>query len=61
MKTEIFTDKSGKQFLRVEIALNPHPSKSGKTVVVATTEGNKKTGQSIDGKEVILGLNAYVK
>lgn len=33
------------------------PSKSGKTIVVATTAGNKK----IDGTDCILGVNCYKK
>jgi hypothetical protein len=33
------------------------PSSSGKSIIVASTEGNK----TIPGTEVVLGLNAYVK
>jgi len=36
------------------------PSSSGKTLVVASTRGNQKTGLQIDGKELYLGVNAYV-
>ena len=36
------------------------PSASGKTLVVASTRGNQKTGVQIDGKELYLGVNAYV-
>jgi hypothetical protein len=39
----------------------PTPSASGKTLVVATTHGNVKTECVIDGKEVVIGLNAYIK
>jgi hypothetical protein len=39
----------------------PTPSASGKTLVVASTYGNQKTGVEVDGKELILGLNAYIK
>ena len=38
----------------------PTPSASGKTLVVASTRGNQKTSLKIDGKDVYLGLNAYV-
>jgi hypothetical protein len=38
----------------------PTPSSSGKTLVVASTRGNQKTGVQIDGKDLYLGLNAYV-
>ena len=36
-------------------------SASGKTKIVATTNGNQPTGINIDGKALILGMNAYVK
>jgi hypothetical protein len=38
----------------------PTPSASGKTLVVASTRGNKKTDVQIDGKDLYLGVNAYV-
>ncbi|EEF62225.1 hypothetical protein [Pedosphaera parvula] len=40
---------------------NPIPSASGKTLVVATTSGNKPTEVQVNGKSVIVGLNAYIK
>lgn len=39
----------------------PTPSASGKTLVVASTRGNKQTEAVIDGKPVTLGVNAYIK
>ena len=39
----------------------PTPSASGKTLVVATTHGNVPTKCVIDGKPVVIGLNAYIK
>lgn len=38
----------------------PTPSSSGKTLVIASTRGNQKTGVQIDGKDVYVGVNAYV-
>ena len=38
----------------------PTPSASGKTRVVASTRGNQKTGIQIEGKDLYLGVNAYV-
>ena len=38
----------------------PAPSASGKTLVVASSRGNKATGVLVDGKPVIVGLNAYI-
>jgi hypothetical protein len=38
----------------------PKPSASGKTLVVASTRGNQKTSLKIDGRDLYLGVNAYV-
>lgn len=38
----------------------PTPSASGKTHVAASTRGNQKTGVQIGGKDLYLGVNAYV-
>lgn len=38
----------------------PTRSASGKTLVVASTRGNQKTRLQIDGKDLYLGVNAYV-
>lgn len=41
----------------------PTTSPSGKTESVASSHGNQKTGVMLpkDGREIIIGLNAYVK
>ena len=40
----------------------PTPSKSGKTLIVATSGGLKPSGVIVDGgKEIIVGLNAFIK
>ncbi len=39
----------------------PKPSASGKTLVIASTRGNVVTPAHIEGKPVIIGLNAYIK
>lgn len=36
-------------------------SKSGKTLIVATTHGILETDAHIDGKPVAVGLNAFIK
>jgi len=38
----------------------PAPSMSGKTLVVATTRGNLKTDCKLGGKDIVIGVNAYV-
>jgi hypothetical protein len=56
------TAKIEGQNLVVTIPLEtPHPSASGKTLVVASSYGNKPTTAVVDGKPVIVGLNAYIK
>jgi hypothetical protein len=39
----------------------PTPSSSGKTLIVATSGGNVVTTAMVDGKPVVVGLNAYIK
>ena len=36
-------------------------SKSGKSLTVATTHGNVPTEVTLQGKPVIIGINAYIK
>lgn len=46
--------------LTVTLPINMQPSKSGKTMLVATTHGNHATTATVDGKPVIVSVNAYV-
>ena len=39
----------------------PTPSASGKTLVVASSHGNQPTSAQVDGKPIIVGLNAYIR
>ena len=52
--------ENGKLFIEIDLQ-EPTPSSSGKTLVVATTHGNVVTDVVVDGKPVVIGLNAYVK
>ena len=48
--------------LKIEIDMQkPMPSASSKTLVVASTRGNVPTTAQVQGKFVIIGLNAYIK
>ena len=38
----------------------PRPSASGKTLVVASSFGNKTTTAMVDGKAITIGVNAYI-
>lgn len=52
-----------KGIMNVEIELNKVPVKSGsgKTMVIASTSGNRAVDATYNGEPVILGLNAYYK
>lgn len=38
----------------------PRPSRSGKTLIVASTEGPERTSVEINGKAVTVNVNAYI-
>lgn len=46
--------------IRLPLNDKPERSASGKTLVVASTRGNKETDCVVQGKKVIVGLNAYI-
>ncbi len=47
-------------FLVVRIKMQePRKSASGKTMVVASSRGNKETEAEVDGHPLYLGVNAY--
>ena len=45
--------------ITVVLPITPAPSKSGKSLVIASTRGNQTTTAVFDGKPVTLGVNAY--
>lgn len=57
MKVEI---KGNELIITVEMQA-PTLSASGKTLVIASSHGNQTTTAMIDGKPVVVGLNAYIK
>ncbi len=50
------------EFLVIRVPLNPKPTPSatGKTLVVASSHGNKETEVQVQGKPVYVGINAYI-
>ena len=46
--------------LTIEVPVSLRPSKSGKTMLVASSGGNVTTTATVDGKPVTVGLNAYI-
>jgi hypothetical protein len=50
-----------KDTLVIRIPLQqPQPSRSGKTLVVASSRGNVETDAKVEGKPIIVGVNAYI-
>ena len=47
--------------VRVPLNQPPQNSVSGKTLVVASTHGNRETDIEVMGQKVKIGLNAYIK
>ena len=45
----------------IEKNAKPTQSASGKSLIIATTHGNIPTVLQVDGKPVIVSVNAYVK
>ena len=48
--------------LVIRLPLNPTPvsSATGKTLVVASSHGNKQTEAKINGRPIVVGVNAYI-
>jgi len=52
--------ENGELVLRIPMNEKPERSASGKTLVVASTHGNKETDCVVAGKKVTVGVNAYI-
>ena len=46
--------------IRLPMSDKPERSASGKTLVVASTRGNLQTDCVVQGKNVVVGINAYI-
>ena len=53
--------KDGKLIITLDLDQTGQPSASGKTMVHAPPPGNIKTGMEVNGKPLIIGVNAYTK
>ena len=53
-------ETNGVSTLKIEVPVSLRPSKSGKTMLVASSGGNVSTEAIVDGKPVTVGLNAYI-
>jgi len=48
--------------LHIEMDLEtPAPSASGKTLVIGSSHGNVTTSAMLNGKPIVIGVNAYIK
>jgi len=60
MKAEII--KQGNvEVLQIQVPIVKRSSASGKTTIIASTNGNQPSTVIMDGKPVIVGLNAWIK
>jgi hypothetical protein len=46
--------------LVIRLPITPEKSASGKSLVVASTRGNKQTDVEYNGKRITVGVNAYI-
>ena len=60
IKVEISKDRKS---LVITMPLNPkgEVSASGKSLVVASTRGNMVSDAELDGKPIVIGVNAYLR
>ena len=54
------TIEKGELVIRVPVNKDLPESKTGKTLLVASSHGNKSTEAKVNGKNITVGLNAYI-
>lgn len=54
------TIEGNKLVIRIPLLEKPTKSKSGKTLLVATSGGNVVSDALVEGKPITVGLNAYI-
>ena len=59
MLKQVVVDEKAKTLTLVLDLEEPTPSASGKTLVVASTRGNARTDAQVNGKTLVVGVNAY--
>ena len=60
MLKQVIVDEKAKTLTLVLDLEEPTPSASGKTLVVASTRGNARTDAQVNGKTLVVGMNAYI-
>lgn len=53
--------EKGRIIISLPLNAEPTPSASGKTLVVASSHGNVATTAVVQGKPVVVGINAYIR
>lgn len=51
---------SKKKELTITLPVKKTPSKSGKSILIATTSGNIPSKVEVDGKILVISVNAYI-
>ena len=60
--TPAMTAEVDGQYLVIRVRMHPpRPSVSGKTLVVASSNGNVPTAAQVNGQLVVVGVNAYIR
>jgi len=54
------TIENNELVIRVPIKDKLEPSKTGKTLIVASSSGNQTTSAVVQGQNVVVGFNAYI-
>ena len=60
MLKQVVVDEQARTLTLVLDLEEPTPSASGKTLVVASTRGNARTDARVNGKTLVVGVNAYI-
>lgn len=59
---QVKLEKKGKQeILVITLPVDKKPSKSGKSMLIATTNGNIPSKVEVDGQTLVVSVNAYIK
>ena len=55
------TIRNGTMFIALPVTIPPMKSRSGKTLVIASSHGNRRTSLKVDKNNVIVNANAYIR
>ena len=54
------TIENNELVIRIPVENPPRPSKSGKSLIVASSSGNVTTSCMVEGRPLVAGLNCYI-